>query len=513
MAQNSADALFAPWDSAASPGVVWAATQGGREVLSGAVGMADISNAVPLDRRSVIRIGSQTKQFTVLLALMLEAEGKLSMEDEVHRYAPWLPAYPYPVTLRHLATNTSGLRDFLEIMVYAGLPLGSAVTRARQRELIAGHREVNFRPGERMIYCNTGFMLLSDIVEEVSGRSYNELLEARITGPLGMSDTRLMWRDAEIWPRLATQHLKRADGGWETTRWGFDLGGEGGMVSTLDDMLTWQRNFTAPVVGSEALFARMATPVVYANGVTGKYAWGLTNEPYRGHTCIAHGGSVAGGKSESVRFPAAGVGVVLLANFDAMVPTSFTRRIADGLLGTVRSVSAAAERLTAAAGVYRLPGTGEIIGIRAIAGEPHLVTGSGAARMEEVAPGEFAPERAIQHLVLRLTADGALEGTSCGAAVRFERLATMDGTPATLGGIWRSAATGLMARIDPGLRLTIQSESGQSRLLLRWLAPDLLAAAPETAPQDAWTSTLRLDGERLEFTTDRTKGLFFTRAD
>ncbi len=327
-----AAALFASWQDPSSPGVVWAATQGGREVLSGAVGMADIAQSVPMDRRSVIRIGSQTKQFTVLLALMLEAEGKLSMQDEVHRYAPWLPKFPAPIMLQHLATNTSGMRDFLEIMTYSGLPLAGPANRAREREMIAAHGEVNFAPGTQMIYCNTGFWLLSEIIEEVSGRSFNELLAERITGPLGMADTSLVLRDTQILPRLVAMHVRMPDGGWETARWGLEIGGEVGMVSTLEDMLTWQRNLDSPKVGSAALFARMATPVTYRNGTVGLYAMGLTHEVYRGWLSIAHGGGVAGGRSESVRFPEAGIGVVSLANFDAIAPASVNRRIADLLL-------------------------------------------------------------------------------------------------------------------------------------------------------------------------------------
>ena len=157
-----------------------------------------------------------------------------------------------------------------------------------------------------MIYCNTGFWLLSEIVEEVAGRSFNELLDARITGPLGMADTKLMLRDSQIIPRLAGGHVQMEDGSWESARWGWEIGGEGGMVSTLDDMLVWQGNLSAPKVGSAALFERMATPVTYTNGVRGLYAMGLTQDVYRGWRSIAHGGGVAGGKSESVRFPDAG---------------------------------------------------------------------------------------------------------------------------------------------------------------------------------------------------------------
>src|SRR4051794_39713462 len=116
------DRLFADW-AGASPGAVVAVTRDGQTLHEGAYGMASIAHGVPLDRRSVLRVGSQTKQFTVLLALLLEAEGRLSLDHEVQRYMPWLPRYPAPVTPRQLAGNTGGLRDFLEIMTWSGLDL------------------------------------------------------------------------------------------------------------------------------------------------------------------------------------------------------------------------------------------------------------------------------------------------------------------------------------------------------------------------------------------------------
>src|SRR4028118_352074 len=105
-AAQAASSLFAPFAAPDSPGAVVAVTQNGQEIFSSAYGLANINHAVPLDRKSIIRIGSQTKQFTVLLILMLEAEGKLSLEDEVQVHMPWVPRLSHPVTLRHLASNS-----------------------------------------------------------------------------------------------------------------------------------------------------------------------------------------------------------------------------------------------------------------------------------------------------------------------------------------------------------------------------------------------------------------------
>ena len=513
------DALFAQWSGADSPGVVWAVTQDGTEIHSGAVGMSDIAQGVSLDRRSLVRIGSQTKQFTVLLALMLEAEGRLSMADEVHRYAPWLPALPHPITLQQMSTNTSGLRDILEAMTLSGVPLVAPSSRARQREVLAGFGGLNFVPGTEMIYCNTNFWLLSEIIERVSGRSFNELLEARITGPLGMTDTRLLPRDTQILHRLSAQHVRGPDGAWETARWGWDIGGEGGMVSTLDDMLLWQANLARPRAGMKAHLARMAEPVVYANGSRGLYAMGLNQAIYRGQRHIGHGGGVAGGRSESMWFPDAGLGVVILANSDAVATYSLALRIADIALGD-RLAPPVQSGARLADGLYRMESGGDILALRTQGGVTEMVTGAGPLRLSEAAPGLFVPERANMHLTLSPHTDSdMLDATWCGMPRRLRRLgAVPDSGSSKIAGRYFSEEAGLVAEVradGEAAVMTLRSDFGVHRLKLRWIDSDLLTFVPDTmtpAP-DRWIGTVQVNQDHLSIVTDRTKELRLSRTD
>ncbi|WP_052121164.1 serine hydrolase domain-containing protein, partial [Inquilinus limosus] len=407
------DGLFARWAHPDSPGAAVSVTRHGREIHRGFYGMADLAHAVPIDARTVIRIGSQTKQFTVLLALMLEAEGKLSMEDDVRRHLPWLPAYPQTVTLRHLAANVGGLRDFLEIMMLGGLPLGAPSTRAGARRIIGRHGGVNFRPGTDLIYCNTGFFLLSEIIEQVSGQSFNQLLEERITGPLGMRDTRLMRWDSEILPRLADHHGRGPDGGWHKAQWGVVLGGEGGMVSTLEDMTAWLANLDAPKVGTPEMLARMSAPGAVIDGIPSPYGLGLVTCRYRGLASIGHGGGVAGGRSESVRFPEAGIGIVILGNTDDMGPFSLARRILDLVLGHEPGpprAKGAADRLARAAGLYRAEDGDDVFGIAVKDGEPVVVSNMGGGLpIEQTGEDSFMPERGIVPLEFTPRADGDID--------------------------------------------------------------------------------------------------------
>jgi D-aminopeptidase len=524
------DALFARWAGPDSPGASVRVTRHGREIHRGCYGMADLAHGVPIDERTVIRIGSQTKQFTVLLALMLEAEGKLSMQDDVRRHLPWLPDFPETVTLHHLAANVGGLRDFLEIMTLGGLDIGAPSTRAGARRIIAGHNAVNFRPGESLIYCNTGFFLLSDIVEQVSGQSFNQLLEDRITRPLGMRDTRLMRWDSEILPRLADHHTRGPDGNWHKAQWGVVLGGEGGMVSTLDDMTLWLANLDTPTVGTPEMIARMSAPGATIDGIPTPYGLGLVSCRYRGLSSIGHGGGVAGGRSESVRYPEAGIGVVILGNTDDMGPFSLARRILDLALGEEVGpprTAAATGRLTRAVGLYRAEDGDDVFGVAIKDGQPVFVSNmNNGMPIEQVGDGAFMPERGIVPLQFTPRDDGDMDTSWFGRRRRFHRLAdaALPVAPG-LAGRYADAATGVGAEIreDQGETvLNLHTPYGAWETALEARAPDLYLAAQRRATADTplepgaidagdWEFTIRTVADGIVLNNDRTKRLHMVR--
>ena len=524
------DALFERWARPDSPGASVSVTRHGREIHRGFYGTADLAHAVPIDERTVIRIGSQTKQFTVLLALMLEADGKLSMQDDVRRHLPWLPEYPDTVTLEHLAANVGGLRDFLEIMELGGLPIAAPSSRAEARRIIGRHRAVNFRPGTDLIYCNTGFFLLSEIIEQVSGKTFNELLEERITGPLGMRDTRLMRWDSEILPRLADHHTHGPDGGWHKAQWGVVLGGEGGMVSTLEDMKLWLANLDAPKVGTPEMIARMSAPGASLDGIPSPYGLGLVTCRYRGLSSIGHGGGVAGGRSESVRFPEAGIGVVILGNTDDMSTFSLARRILDLVLdeelGPPRTAAATA-RLTQAVGLYRAEGGDDVFGVAIKDGQPVFVANMGGGmQVEQVGDTTFMPERGIVPLHVTPRDDGDMDTSWFGRPRRFRRLsATALPIAPGLFGRYADAATGFIAEIgenDGETVLHLRTPYGVWETALEARADDLYLAAPRRVASDTppkpgaidaggWIFTIRTVDGGIILNDDRTKRLHMAR--
>jgi CubicO group peptidase (beta-lactamase class C family) len=514
------DSLFASFTQPGSPGAVVAVTKNGQEIFSACYGLANINQAVPLDRKSIIRIGSQTKQFTVLLTLMLEAEGKLSLDDEVQVHMPWVPRMAHPVTLRHLASNTSGFRDFLEAMIFSGLPITSQSNRQTGRDVIAAQDDLNYVPGEQMLYSNSGFFLLSEIIEKIEGASFDEVLQARITKPLGMVDTRLMARDSEVQSRLATHYTRQPDGSWRHLSWGIVLGGEGGMVSTLDDMLIWQANLWNPRVGTPEMYERMSKATAYANGRISPYGLGLVTGQYRGRRVVGHGGTVAGGKSESMRFVDDGLGIVIIANNDAAATYSLARRIGDAYFGEANAASTAGEaaQLAAAAGLYREEGGTDLFEIVVQNGQPTFLNAGGPAPLEPLGENRFKPERGITDLVLSPGGDGIIDAEWCGAPRRYRRVdRNASFKPQAIAGRYRNAKLGLDVEIglaDDGRNaFALRSSIGALRAVLTPLEPDLyLVTAAEEAgarPGRPWMASIKVEPQGCILNSERTRNLRF----
>jgi CubicO group peptidase (beta-lactamase class C family) len=327
------DALFAPYARTDAPGYCVGVRQHGRLLYRKAFGMASLELGVANTPRTRMRIGSTTKHFVALLALMLEEEGRLSLDDTVRLHIPELPPRSSEPTLRHLATHTSGLRCYIDLSFLAR---GMATMAADDvLPLQARQSRGNYPPGERMIYCNSGYMLLSKVVERATGQSLPDLLRERIFAPMGMHDTVAITTDYALLPGAATLHVKLADGSWRRGIFPQEaFSGDGNIVSTLDDMLDWLGHLRAPGrVGTPALFERLTTPRRLDNGTLHRYCLGLQRTPHRGVETIQHAGAVIGGAAQMQTVPAHGLDVVIMSNGGPVSPTRLALKVIDAVLG------------------------------------------------------------------------------------------------------------------------------------------------------------------------------------
>jgi CubicO group peptidase (beta-lactamase class C family) len=325
------DRLFAEWGKPDSPGCALAVIQDGEIVHKRGYGMADLERDVPLSPHSVFDLGSTSKQFVALCILLLAEQGKLSLDDDIRRYIPEMPDYGEPITLRHLVHHTSGIRDYLELMSLCGMRFENDYYEGEIIALLARQKELNFKPGEEYLYSNSGYFLLGEIVKRVAGQSLNDFAREQIFEPLGMDHTRFYDDFTMIVPDRAIGYAPREGGGYGIELYHSDLVGDGGLLSSVEDLFLWDQNFYENKLGGGGpeLIDRMLTRGTLNDGKELSYAFGLELSQYRGLPIVRHGGSWAGYRSELIRFPEQRFSVICLSNLSTFNPTALAKQVAD----------------------------------------------------------------------------------------------------------------------------------------------------------------------------------------
>jgi CubicO group peptidase (beta-lactamase class C family) len=308
------DAVFARYNNPTSPGCAVGVAVKGEVILTLAYGMADLEHGIPLSPVSVFEPGSVTKQFTAAAVLLLAEQGKLSIDDPVRKYIPELPDYGQPLTIRHLLNHTSGLRDWGNIAAISGWPRGArAHTHEHVLEIVSRQKALNYAPGADYSYTNTGYNLAAILVGRVAGKPLAEFTREAIFTPLGMSKTQ--WRDdyRRIVKDRAIAYSAAGDGFRLNMPFEF-VHGNGGLLTTIPDLLRWQRNFDEKKVGGQALYDAQHQQARLNDGSTIAYAGGLNVLHWRGLTEVSHSGSTAGYSAWLGRYPDRGVSVAVMCN-------------------------------------------------------------------------------------------------------------------------------------------------------------------------------------------------------
>lgn len=337
---QAVDSVFARW-TASTPGCAVGVGVKGRAVLERAYGMADLERDVPNAPDTIFEAGSVSKQFTAAAVLLLARDRKLSIDDPVRTYVPELPDYGVPLTIRHMLTHTSGLRDWGEVAGIAGWPRGTrAHTHGHVLDIVSRQKALNFTPGTAWSYSNTGYNLAAIIVARVSGQPFADFTRERIFTPLGMTHT--SWRDdyTRIVKHRAIAYEARPDGYHEDMPFE-NVHGNGGLLTTVGDLLRWNENFVSPKVGDATFLAEEQTPGHFTDGRAHDYAFGLYVRPYRGVPEVSHSGSTAGYRAFLTRYPDQHVSVAVLCNAGNANATQYAHTVAEAYLGQALSAAPA----------------------------------------------------------------------------------------------------------------------------------------------------------------------------
>ena len=325
---DKVDALFAEWDKPDSPGCALGIVQNGKLVYKRGYGMASLEHGVPISSQTVFRIASASKQFTAASVLLAAERGYLSLDDDIRKYLPELPDYGAPITIRHLIHHTSGLRD-RDTLTF--LATGRYLATGEETvQLLARQKALNFKPGDEHSYSNTGYFLMGQIVKRTTGKSLRAFAEENIFKPLGMNNTHFHDDRTMVVKNRAAGYSPRKEGGfrlnWSTND---DTVGDGGLLTTVEDLFLWDQNFYENELGGKNFVRHLLSPGKLNTGEKLDYAYGLYLTEYKTLRIVTHPGSWRGFRAELLRFPEQKFSFICLCNVSNASAAQRARRVAD----------------------------------------------------------------------------------------------------------------------------------------------------------------------------------------
>jgi CubicO group peptidase (beta-lactamase class C family) len=325
------DRIFSSFNNN-TPGAAIAVMRNGDIIYKRGFGIANLEYNIPIQPDSIFNIASISKEFTAMAVVLLELEGKLSLDDDIRKYIPEVPNFGETITINHLAHHTSGLRDQWELLLLAGACEKDFIVQEDVLDIVSRQKELNFKPGEEYLYSNTGYTLLAIIVERVSGQSLQEYADEYIFKPLEMFDTHFHDDTGEIVKNRAYGYEPGKEGCFIISISNIEVYGPTSLFTTVLDMLKWSQNFFHKKVGGEEGIRRLLTKGILNSGKEIDYGLGIMHGSYRGLSTVGHGGSELGYKANLLIFPEQKVSISICANINNVEPSKLSKQIANVIL-------------------------------------------------------------------------------------------------------------------------------------------------------------------------------------
>ena len=407
----SVDKIFSDVQKRGSPGCAVGVYRDGKMLYAKGYGLASVELNVPISPQTVFDIGSTSKQFTATSILLLEKQGKLSLQDDIRKYIPELPDYSKnggpKITILNLLNHTSGIRDYLALLELSGVNIDSVTTDEDALAIVARQQNLNFTPGSDFLYSNSGYFLLSLIVKRVSGMTLREFAAQNIFGPLQMTHT--MFRDdhTKLIPNRALAYDPGDKSGYKLNVSYFEQLGDGAVHTSVEDLLKWDENFYSAQVGGKNLMSELQERGKLTNGKVLEYAKALFIGDYRGLATVRHGGAWGGYRAELLRFPQQHFSVACLCNLANANPEKRAEKVSEVFLSSLMKpldkaksgapagstgpeVSLASAQLSAVTGMYRNEKGGNIARVSITDGKPQMEIFGSTFKMRSLSPTEFA---------------------------------------------------------------------------------------------------------------------------
>lgn len=335
---DRANALFTRWKDLDGPGLSVTVVGADGFLFRGNYGAANLEDHVPIRNSTVFNVASLSKQFTAFGISLLVDRGVISLNDDVHKYIPELPAYGYKISILHLLTHTSGMKDQYDLLYLAGWAPEDVITNTDALQLIFRQKELDFVPGSFFRYCNSGYSLLALVIERATGQRFAEWMQQHIFGPLEMTSSFFITDYEQVIEERADSY-KKTETGYAKSFIHSTTQGANGLHTTTDDLLKWVKNYSDKKVGNERVMRlvqnlpdvrQLASDTSKRSAtLTLGYGFGQAITEYRGRKLIWHDGADAGYRSYIGRFPEKNLSIIICGNDELLDPKNIALRLAD----------------------------------------------------------------------------------------------------------------------------------------------------------------------------------------
>ncbi|MEM1325328.1 MAG: serine hydrolase domain-containing protein [Bacteroidota bacterium] len=299
--EQQVDSIFQSFDNDYTPGVAVGFIKDNEWILSKTYGMANLDYQVPVSDSSVFSLASVSKQFTAFGILLLKEQGRLSLEDDIRNYLPLFKDYGTVITIRMLIEHTSGIRSHLSLLGQAGYYPDDVITASTVHDAIYRQESLNFTPDADFSYSNSGYFLLAEIIEKVSGQSFAAFMQKEILTALNMNDSFVMDNYNTIVSNKATSYGLQGDQ-YATATANYSYYGSTNLYTSLRDLSKWVQNFTQPKIGNTAMFQQLNQQFALKSDESFRYNMGQFHSTWNGLPCIQHSGADAGYRAFLGRF-------------------------------------------------------------------------------------------------------------------------------------------------------------------------------------------------------------------
>lgn len=396
------DAIFADLTKPGSPGCALGIYRDGKIIYAKGYGLANVEDNVAISPQTVFDVGSVSKQFTAASILLLEKQGKLRLDDDVRKYVPELPNYPpqggQKITILQLLNHTSGVRDYPSLFLLSGVNPDNVTTDDDALGTIVRQKALTFSAGSDWQYSNSGYFLLSLIVQRVSGKTLKDFAEENIFRPLGMVHTQYRNDHTSLIPHRALAYDPSEEGGYKlSVPYAEDTGG--GMLQTsIEDLQEWDENFYSTRVGGNGFVAELEEPGRLSDGTALAYAKGLFIGNYRGLRTVSHSGGSGGYHAYFQRFPQQHFSVACLCNRGGVNRAKRVKELADLYLGRdlqpkpgASATPLTAEQLQSMTGTYQDPKREDVWRVSELGGKLWIELEGSLLELRALNATEFEP--------------------------------------------------------------------------------------------------------------------------